>query len=62
MDGGIGIIELLEATNIIALVGGGSKHKFPQNYLIIWDEAESKVLCEIRFNCYILNVKLNRDK
>jgi len=62
MGGGIGVIEMLDNTNILALVGGGSSPKFPLNILIIWDEDQSRVICEIRLNCYVLNVKLNRDK
>ena len=46
MDGGIGIIEMLEATNIIALVGGGNKNKFNKDCLLIWDDAKSLVLCD----------------
>jgi len=62
MDGGIGIIEMLEATNIIALVGAGNKNKFNKDCLLIWDDSKSLVLCEFRFPCYILNVKINREK
>ena len=38
LNGGIGIIEMLYKTNILALVGGGKNPKFKLNELIIWDE------------------------
>ena len=62
MNGGIGIIEMLKRTNILALVGGGKNPKFPINQLIIWDDHQGKIISKMRFNENIISVRLRSDK
>ena len=62
LDGGIGIIEMLNRSNILALVGGGLTPKFNPNKVIIWDDNQAKILTEIRFKMNIKNIKLKRKK
>ena len=62
MNGGIGIIEMLKRTNILALVGGGRNPKFPTNQLIIWDDHQGKIISKLRINENIMSVRLRNDK
>ena len=62
MNGGIGIIEMLKRTNILALVGGGKNPYYHQNQLIIWDDHQAKIISKLRFNENILSVRLRADK
>ena len=62
MNGGIGIIEMLKKTNILALAGGGKIPCFPPNQLIIWDDHQGKIISILRFNDNIINIRLRNDK
>ena len=62
LEGGIGIIEMLNKSNILALVGGGKNPKYPLNELILWDEDKNKEIIKIKTKKKILNVKLNENK
>jgi WD40 repeat protein len=62
MKGGIGIVEMLNNSNILALVGGGKNPKFPLNEFILWDEEKGEEIGKIKLKKEILNVKLKENK
>ena len=62
MYGGIGIIEMLKRTNILALVGGGEKPCFSPRKIIIWDDHQGKLIGILVFNTEVLNVRMRNDK
>jgi len=62
LEGGIGIAELLDRTNILLLVGGGPTPKFPPHKAIIWDDYTCQIIGELTFKSDIKRVKLRKDK
>lgn len=62
MNGGIGVIEMLYRSNIVALIGGGKSPRYAENKLVIWDDHKAKEISEMRFMSKVRNVKMKRDK
>ncbi|KAJ5146065.1 uncharacterized protein N7515_000629 [Penicillium bovifimosum] len=62
LNAGIGIAEMLGQSNYMAIVGGGKNPKFPQNKLVIWDDAKQKVAITLEFRTSVLGVRLSKSK
>lgn len=61
-EGGIGIIEMLFCTSMVALVGGGEHPDYSLRNLKIINTKRLSVICELSFATAILAVKLNRKR
>lgn len=55
LNGGIGLVQILNKSNIFCLVGGGVSPKYAPNKLLIWDDKKRKEIYEFRFNSFVLN-------
>lgn len=62
MNGGIGKIEMLKRTNILALVGGGENPRFSPRKIIIWDDHQGIIIGFLILNKEVLNVRIRNDK
>ena len=62
MNGGVGKIEMLKKTNILALVGGGDNPFCSPKKIIIYDDHHGNIISILRFNKLVLNVRLTKEK
>lgn len=60
--GGIGIVEMLFRSNILALVGDGRDTHFPTSQVVLWDDRRSQSLAEVAFRQPVRAVRLHRHK
>ncbi|KAM6288873.1 WD repeat domain phosphoinositide-interacting protein 4, partial [Aegotheles albertisi] len=63
--GSVGLAEMLNRSNLLALVGGGSRPKFPDASVLIWDDAregKDKLVLEFAFPRPVLAVRMRHDK
>ncbi|OMJ79533.1 hypothetical protein SteCoe_20425 [Stentor coeruleus] len=60
--GSFSIVELLNRSNIIALVGGGACSHYPSSKLIIWDDQKLRIISELNFRLEIKSVRLRRNR
>lgn len=61
-SGAIHIVEMLYATNIVAVVGRNERGTFTRKRLSLWDINAACSRLDIAFNSDILYVKMNRRK
>ncbi|KAL1860090.1 Phosphatidylinositol 3,5-bisphosphate-binding protein [Paecilomyces lecythidis] len=61
-NAGIGVAEMLGQSNYLAIVGGGKQPKFPQNKLVIWDDAKQKAVITLEFRTSVLQVRLSKSR
>ena len=61
LNGGIGHIAMFNNSNIICLVGGGKRPFSSLNKLVIWNDANSKVVLEITVDFKIIDIKVKNS-
>ncbi|KAJ2724280.1 autophagy protein [Coemansia sp. Benny D115] len=61
-EGGIGIVEMLFCTSLVALVGSGDQPTLTPRRLQIINTKRQSIICELTFPTTILAVKLNRRR
>ncbi|CAN4128259.1 unnamed protein product [Withania somnifera] len=61
IGGGIGIIEMLFRSNILAFVGHGDHPQYPRNKVMIWDDHQSRCISELCFRSEVLSIRLRQD-
>ena len=61
LNGGIGIINILDKSNLFILVGGGKNPRFSPNKLILWNDKKDEIYNEYRCDCFIINCYIKQN-
>lgn len=61
LNGGIGLVKILDQTNIFCLVGGGKYPRFSPNKLMIWNDNKNDITNEFRCNSFIINCYIKKN-
>ena len=60
--GTVALCKLLHRTNLIALVAGGSRPKYADNAVLIWDDHLKQFVLEFTFASRVLSLRTRRDR
>lgn len=60
--GSISLCEILNRTNLFAIVSGGNRPKFADNMVLIYDDLAKKFVLELTFSSAVRGVRLRKDK
>ncbi|KAL7747598.1 autophagy protein [Sorochytrium milnesiophthora] len=61
-EGGIGIVEMLFCTNLVAIVGAGEQPAFSPRRLMIKNTKRQSTICELTFPTSVISVQMNRQR
>nr|WIL04401.1 WD40 domain-containing protein [Cedratvirus lena] len=60
--GGVGIVEMVERSNVLALVGDGTNPDYPKNKVRIWEDVNKKIIAELEFRSEVKLVRIHRSR
>ncbi|CAM9423463.1 unnamed protein product, partial [Phaeothamnion confervicola] len=61
-EGGVGLVEMLFCTSLVALVGAGDRPAFSPRLLRLWNTKRAQTVCETNLVTAVLAVRLNRRR
>jgi WD40 repeat protein len=61
LNGSIGLVKILDKSNIFGLVGAGQNPLFSPNKLMIWNDSKNSIVNEYRCPSFILNCFLKQN-
>ncbi len=60
--GSVGFCEMLYRCNLFAMVSGGSRPKFAENTVLVYDDAKKRSVLEFTFRQAVIAVRCRRDR